>query len=319
MQKKLDTCLKREVKNDKYIFENFQVSEDGDAIYVLGKSYEDTLKKKKTGAKYFFELTKVMTNSHKVITIDPKEHFIGYLKPIVRKNEILCLGFFSEFDDQYYTGLCHFKIDAELSQITKTLYNTFPRRFILDKYGEKNEYKALKNLTIRNVFFNSNNDIIINSEEEDVWTSASGVGIGVGTKTKITYKYGDIGCFKLNANGTLQWARNINKNQKQSDEDHYFISFSSMINNSANFIFINASESINKLKEDRIEFGKVNINKSNLNLIKINHDGNWDYQEILEATDNTIPLMVSKGIVIDNSIYFLGNRGKTKQLLKVTL
>jgi hypothetical protein len=32
-----------------------------------------------------------------------------------------------------------------------------------------------------------------------------------------------------------------------------------------------------------------------------------------------VPFMVSKGAVIDNTVYFLGRKGKDKQLLKVTL
>ena len=56
-----------------------------------------------------------------------------------------------------------------------------------------------------------------------------------------------------------------------------------------------------------------------LNLIKINLNGDIDYQEILSNEENPVPFMVSKGIVIDNAIYFLGRKGKEKQMLKVIL
>jgi hypothetical protein len=319
LQKKIDTHFTRDVKDDKYIFENVQVSENGNAIYVMGKSYAEELRKKKVGGKYFFELTKVTATSQKIARIDTNEHFIGYLKPFLHNNEIICLGFFSDLDDKNYTGICHLKADADLSQLTDTKYNPFTKRFILDKYGEKKEYKALTNLTFRNIFFTTNNDIIINAEEEEIWTSSSGVGIGVGTKTKITYNYDDVASFKLNAKGELLWARNINKNQTRSDEDNFYISYSSLVKNDATYLFINASDKIRKLKDDRIEFGQVSKDKSNLNLIKINSSGEWDYQEILEADENAMPFMVSKGIVIDNSVYFLGRKGKDKQLLKITL
>ena len=47
--------------------------------------------------------------------------------------------------------------------------------------------------------------------------------------------------------------------------------------------------------------------------------GDFLYKQILSDEENDVPFMVSKGVVIDNSIVFLGRKGKKKQLLKVTL
>ena len=43
------------------------------------------------------------------------------------------------------------------------------------------------------------------------------------------------------------------------------------------------------------------------------------FKEIVNKEDTEVPFMVSKGLVIDNSVIFLGQKGKNKQLLKVTL
>lgn len=319
LQKKIDTHFTRDVKDDKYIFENVQVSSDGNTLFVLGKSYDETLRKKKDGGQYFFELSKISATSQQALKIDPNAHFIGYLKPFLHHNEILVLGFYSDLNDQNYTGICYFKTDVALTPIVVSTYNPFPKQFILDKYGEKKKYKALTNLVFRNVFYTANNNLIVNAEEEEIWTSSSGVGIGVGTKTKLTYNYDDIVSVKLNEKGELIWARNINKNQTRSDEDNFYISYTSLVKNDTPYFFINASDKIKKLKDDRIEFGQVNIDKSNLNLLKINSNGDFEFQEILGEEENAIPYMVSKGIVIENTVYFLGRKGKNKQLLKVSL
>ena len=318
LQPKIDTHFTREAKDDKYIFENLQISEDGNSVYILGKSYDENLKKKKDGGKYYFELTKVTTASQKVLQIDPKEHFIGYLKPVLHDNDIVCLGFFSDLNDNDYTGICYFKTNSDLSQISNAKFNPFPKPFILDKNGESEKPKASTNLVFRNVFFKDNNDLIISAEEEDIWTSSSGVGIGVGTKTKLTYNYNDIVSAKLNASGELLWARNINKEQRRSDEANFFISYTSMVKNNDTYFFINASEKAKKLKDNRLEFGQVGIDKSNLNLLHINDNGDFDYQE-LQHGENSIPVMVSKGIVIENAVYFMSRKNKEKQLIKVTL
>ena len=78
-------------------------------------------------------------------------------------------------------------------------------------------------------------------------------------------------------------------------------------------------DKIKKLRNDRIEFGQIRKNKSKLNVIQVNENGDFEYEEILDSEENEVPYMVSKGAIIDNSVYFLGRKGKNKQLLKVSL
>lgn len=319
---KFDVDLTREQKDEKYIFQNIQVADDGNALYFLGKSYDESLRKKENGGKYFFELIQITASNQKVLKLDPENHFIGYLKPVIHGQEIYCLGFFSDLNDANYTGICYFKTNAELNSIEKSKFNPFSTRFITDKYGvlkEGKKYKALTNLVFRNVFFTENQELFLSAEEEDITTASSGIGVGVGTKTKITYDYDDIISAKLNARGELIWDRCINKNQHRSDEDNFYISYTSLVRNNALYFFVNADEKVSLLKDGRIEFGQVSKDKSNLNLLSIDTSGNFEYQEILSSSSSSIPFMVSKGIVVDNAVYFLGRKGKEKQLLKVTL
>ena len=91
--------------------------------------------------------------------------------------------------------------------------------------------------------------------------------------------------------------------------------------NHQNIFFVNANDKVKKLSNDRIEFGSVAKNRSNLNLIVLDEKGNFEIKEVLDddAEENEVPFMVSKGVMIDESILFFGRRGKKKQLLKITL
>jgi hypothetical protein len=81
-----------------------------------------------------------------------------------------------------------------------------------------------------------------------------------------------------------------------------------------------AKDKIKELSNQRIEFKGTNwLTNSNLFVISMNEKGDFLYKQILSDEENDVPFMVSKGVVIDNSIVFLGRKGKKKQLLKVTL
>lgn len=160
----------------------------------------------------------------------------------------------------------------------------------------------------------------MNAEEAYISISQSAGVNGMSGGGQTYYNFNDIISLELNPEGELIWARNINKDQSTAiDENAFFISYTSTILNDKTYFFINAKDKIKKLKDDRIEFGQTNKNKSNLNLIRLDSNGNFDYQEILDDEENTVPFMVAKGIVIENSLYFLGRKGKDKQLLKITL
>jgi hypothetical protein len=178
---------------------------------------------------------------------------------------------------------------------------------MIDKYGEEKN-KELKNLIFKKIHITKNNDIIFNAEEFYV----------SGNNNQTFFNYDDIVSAKINRDGELVWARNINKSQYTTDNDAY-ISYTSTIKNDDTYFFINASEKIKKLSNDRISFKHVRKNKSNLNIIRINKNGDFDFQEVLNNENNEVPFMVSQGIVNKESIFFLGKKGKDKQLLKISL
>ena len=320
LNKIIDTTFFKESKEKKYTFQNIQVSKQGDAIYLLAKSYSDEVKKKDQGGKYIFEVSKITPQIQKSQDIDIKENFIGSLKMFFHNNDIICLGFYSDISDNKYKGISYFKLNAISLEILNTKFNAFTEQFIFDKYGN-NKQKALKYLNFKKVFFTYSDNLILNAQEEYLVESeygGNGIGIGIGGGSKTVYGYDDIVSLKLNEKGDLIWARNINKKQYSSDGEH-FISYSSMVKDNENFFFINSGEKPKEISNNRIEFSDIRKNKSNLNLIRIKENGDFNYQEILDDKQNQVPFMVSQGIIIDNSIYFLGRKGREKQLLKITL
>lgn len=316
LTKRFEHNYVRDIKDKKFRYENVDISNDGSAVYLLGKVYSEEKKKKKIGGKYQYELTRFSSDGEKTQVFDTEEHFSGTLAAIASQNKITCIGFYSDKSDNRFKGISYFELDPVSLAIRKSQFNPFSEQFMIDKYGEDND-KELKNLYFNNIHVTKNNEIILNAEEYYSTTTGTGMGVyGGGSQTY--FNYDDIVSAKIGAEGNLIWTRNINKHQSTTDEGDY-ISYTSAIKNDDTYFFINAGEKIKRLSNDRIIFGNVRKKKSNLNIIRINKNGDFDFQEVLNNEDNEVPFMVSKGILSKDSVFFLGKKGKDKQLLKISL
>jgi hypothetical protein len=333
LEKKLDLMYGTELNEKKCFFQNIQVSDDGNAIFLLSKSYTKDLKNKEEGGKYYYEYSKITSKSQITERVDTNEHFIGSLKSYFHNDELISIGFYSDDIDFNYSGIYCLKMDVNTLQVKSSNYNPFTSQFLLDKYGNDKK-KALKNIKFKSVHFTNENDMIINAEEVYISSQlnnssfsnnslnrTSGSTINFHSTASFPHlNFDDIIIAKLNFEGALIWARNINKKQSTTNENNSaFLSYTSSFKNEKAYFFINAKEEIKKIKNDRIEFGQIRKNKSNLNIIQVDTNGDFEYEEILDDEENAVPFMVSKGVTIDNAVYFLGRRGSDKQLLKVTL
>lgn len=326
LNKTFEVNFSPKVKDKKYIFQNIQVSDNGKDLFLLSKAFYKELKNNEDGRKYIFELIKFNENSQNSQTIDTKQYYINSLKLAFHNNELICLGFYSDFNDYEFKGISYFKLDSNSLALLQSKFNPFTEQFMIDKY-DKNKEKSVEFLNFRKLFFTPENDLIFNAEEEYVAFS-NPIGFGGGGaftayngNVRTIVHFDDIVSAKLSSSGDLIWARNINKKQSKSSEDNdSYVSYSSILKGNTTYFFINAGEKIKKLKNDRIEFGQVQKNKSNLNIIRINASGDFDYEEILDDENTSVPFMVSKGVQInEDSILFLGRKGTTKQLLKVSI
>lgn len=328
LNKKIDVFYENDINDKKCFFQNIQTSPNGNSILLLAKAYRPNPKKKKEGGKYYYEFCKITAENQVSQKIDVGDHFVGTLKTYFHNNELINIGFYSDADNYKYSGVCVFKLDTNSLELKSSNYNPFTPQFLFDKYGD-NKSKSLKGIDFKKVFFTEKNEIIINAEESYIESNqinnsmpASNNlygGMSFNSGGTAHYNFDDIIIAKLNSDGGILWARNINKKQSTIFDDNSFLSYTSIFNKDKNYFFINTKEEIKKLKDDRIEFVQIRKNKSNLNVIQVNGNGDFEFKEILDDEENAVPFMVSKGVIIDNSIYFLGRKGKDKQLLKVTL
>ncbi|WP_396171275.1 hypothetical protein [Flavobacterium sp.] len=318
LNKIIDKDFNKDTNDRKCFLQNIDISEDGNALYLLSKSYSKEMNDKETGGKYQFEMTKFTQDKVESQIFDTKEHYIGSLKTIIKDEKLICIGFYSDEYDKRYKGVSYFELNPSSLAVNKSKFNPFSEQFILDKYGKINN-KELKYLTFKNLLTTDNNELIFNAEESYVTQTAGFYNPYSGYSGGETfYNYDDVVSVKINEEGNLLWSRNINKRQTGGEIDPYVSYTSTLINNKVYF-FINASEKIKDLENNRIEFRNTRKNKYNLNVIRINQNGDFDYQEILDDEENEVPFMVSNGIKSGNSVFFLGRKGTKKQLLKVSL
>jgi hypothetical protein len=318
MNKKIDRNFTKDTNDRKYFLQNIDISKDGNSIYLLSKSYPKEMKEKETGSKYQFEITKFTQDKVESQIFDTKEHFIGSLKTIVKEGKLICIGFYSDEYDRRYKGVSYFELNPLTLEVKKSKFNPFTEQFIIDKYG-KIKNKELKYLIFKNLLTTEKNELIFNAEESYITTTSGSYSpYGGSSGGRSFFSYDDVVSIKIDEEGNLVWSRNINKRQT-GDEVDSFVSYTSTLIKNDVYFFINASEKIKNIENNRIEFRDTRKNKYNLNLIRINEKGDFDYQIILYDFENEVPFMVSNGIKSGDSVFFLGRKGTNKQLLKVSL
>jgi hypothetical protein len=293
------------------INKNVELHENQEVIYLTQKVYSTELKNKESGRKYFYEIKQVSSTDVKTKKINVENHYLPSLSFFCLKDKLYGLGFYSDKADFKYSGISFFELDSHSLEIKNSKYSPFTQQFILDKYGEYN-YKEFKNIVIKNVYLQEDG-LVVNGEEQYATINNNSLNSSL-------YNYDDIISLRLNSKGDLISARNINKRQSFGNlEASPFISYQSCLKNKKNYFFINANDNVKELSNQRIEFKGTNwLSNSNLFVISMNEKGDFLYKQILSNEENDVPFMVSKGVFIDDSIIFLGQKGKKKQLLKVS-
>jgi hypothetical protein len=135
------------------------------------------------------------------------------------------------------------------------------------------------------------------------------------------YHHNDIVSVKLNVQGDLVWARNINKTEVTQGDDAY-TSYAAYTKGDDTFFFIStASENPQQLSAERIMFKQGLSRNRNVFLIKLNGQGQMNYEKVIDDTEARLPLMVSKPLVdtLEDQLLFYAKRGTKKQLVQVVI
>ncbi len=193
----------------------------------------------------------------------------------------------------------------------------FSDQFMLDKFGREVDAE-IKNLIFKDVHITPKNDLIFSAEEYFV---TEGEAFDGNSSRKVNrYHYNDIVCAKLNASGTMEWARNINK-AEVTEGDEAYASYTAYGQGEDMYFFINSGENPQKLGKDRIIFKQGYSRNPNLFVIRIDASGNLSHQKLIDDKEVRLPIMVSRPLInpASDQLLFYAKRGTKKQLIQVSV
>ncbi|NAS31774.1 hypothetical protein GTQ40_12375 [Flavobacteriaceae bacterium R38] len=306
--------LEKETENRHLVFENIEYDQGKDALYLLGKAYEKGKRTKAISLKYAYQIFRLQQEEMTVTQFDTQDRYASSLKLLLYDDELKCVGFYSNRSDNRYRGLVYTTLDKSSLEVKKQKYNPFSEQFMVDKYGAEVE-KELSNLTFKDIYQTEDGAVIFNAEERYMKSNYKSTA-GDSRKKVNRYHFNDIVCAKLNSEGNMEWARNINKAESTTGDQAY-VSYTSVFGSNKNCFFINSGAIPQKISKNRILFKKGYSKIPNVYMIDINSKGEMTYKEVVNSKDFRFPVMVSKGIVSNNQVYFLARRGNKKQILKI--
>ncbi|TYC14219.1 hypothetical protein ES677_06680 [Bizionia gelidisalsuginis] len=130
-----------------------------------------------------------------------------------------------------------------------------------------------------------------------------------------SYNFDDIISLRMDKDGNLKWARNINKRQTGLSNSFY----TSIPVGEDSYFFINCSDKIKKLSANRIAFRQTNAKKSNLFMVKINKDGDFDYKKLIDNKESKVYYKVNNGNVNNQTVILIGKRKNKTRILKLKI
>jgi hypothetical protein len=320
-EKIYEKLIEKPIKDRLFSYNSFNVNDEDGTIYFLGKSYENGSRKtKKKGANnYHFELTKVNAETQETVSFK-NDKYIRALHLLTKNDKLACVGLYGENKESKINGVCVYDLDLENLSINYEKFNPFSNQFLTDKYGnrkrkkKRKKDKGIENISFNGVYLMDNNDIVVNTEEFYITTHTVSNGNG-GFTTYTVYHYNDIMSFRLGADGNLKWSRNINKAQTGFKTSSY----TSLPVDDATYFFINCSDKIKTLDNGNLVFSQTSSKKSNLYVISVDENGNYNTKKLIDDKDSKVYYKVKSGVASpkDHSIFLLGERKKKGRIVKI--
>lgn len=318
LRKLMEHDFSDEVEEKNYAFENIVFSEDLKNAYLLGKAY---FKKKRFAAKerkFQYELIRLSTGSKSIQAFATPGKFPEALKPVFKGNELLCVGFYADRKDNRYNGIAYYKLDPNSLHVQLEKFNPFSAQFMIDKFGKEDE-REITNLVFKGMDVTQDGHILFNAEE--YFTTNSMQANSSGGRLMVTrYHYNDIISAKINLEGDVVWARNINKTEVTQGDGAY-TSYSSYTKGNNTYFFIStASENPQQMSAERIMFKQGLSRNRNIFLIKLDENGQMNFAKAIDSKEVRLPLMVSRPLIdtTKDEMLFYAKRGNKKQLIEVS-
>ncbi|NER13120.1 hypothetical protein GWK08_06695 [Leptobacterium flavescens] len=318
LNKRSNYELKKETEARHLVFEYMEYDANEKVFYLLGKAYEKGKRTKAISKKFAYQVFRFYNGNMNVEEFKTDDSYASSLKLIVEDDLLKCVGFYSLTKSRKYRGLVYTEIDKNTLEIRKQKLNPFSDQFMVDKYGAEVD-KEVKNLKFRGLHKTSDGSIVFNAEE--CYMNTNFKNSVDGSRARISrYHYNDIVCAKLDADGNMLWARNINKAESTQGDEAY-VSYTSAQKGDESCFFINSGAIPTKISKNRILFKKGFSRSPEVYMIRIDGQGEMNYHKVTDNKDIRLPIMVSRGAVLKNAeaAYFLARRGNRKQLVKVML
>lgn len=319
LYKLMEYDFSSEIEEKNYAFENMVTSSDLSQLYLVGKAYYKKKRFAATERKFQYELLKLTDFGAGIQTFDDPGKFSEALKPIMVDDKLICIGFYADRKDNRYNGLAYFELDRNTLGIKAKKYNAFSEQFMGDKFGREADAE-IKNLVFKNVSVTKDNSILFNAEEYFVTSSVQ--QDPTGSRVKIErFHYNDIVSAKLNSEGDMLWARNINKSEVTQGDGAYASYSSCTRGDNTYFLISTASENPQLLSGERLIFKQGLGRNRNVFMIQLDKEGKIRYEKVIDDHEARLPLMVSMPLMDKekgNMLYY-AKRGSKKQLVKVAI
>jgi hypothetical protein len=319
LNKLIEHDFSAQVEDKNYAFEEVAVSKDLTKAYIVGKAYFKKKRFKALERKFQYELIKITETGSQIQSFDSPGKYSEALKPILNNGHLYCVGFYADRKDNRYNGIGFFKLNPSNLEILITKYNPFSKQFMDDKFGKENA-EQVKNLVFKSTSFTDDNSILFNAEEYFVTTSVQANSSGGRVRVE-RFHHNDIVSVKLNNEGDLVWARNINKSEVTQGDGAY-ASYSSYSKDGNTYFFIStAAENPQLLNNERLIFKQGLSRNRNVFVILLDNSGKMSYEKIIDDAEARLPLMVSKPLVnnLEDQVLFYAKRGSKKQLVNVSI
>lgn len=323
-EKAYEHLIQKNIKDKYFEYESIEIDDADGTVYFLGKVFENESRrsKKKGRINYHFEIFKVDAQGQSNVRFKNEDKFVSSLELIKSPNRLTCIGFYGKQDDEKMNGVSLFNLDPQTLQIQEETFTPFSDRFLTDKYGNREgkkrrkKRKGIKNIDFKSVYMMDNGDIILNAEEFYITTHRQSMPNG-GSSVYEVFHFNDIISLRIDKEGELKWARNINKKQTGWENSSY----TSIPVGEDSYFFLNCSDNIKKLSADRIRFKQTRAKKSNLYMIRIDKDGNFDFEKLIDDKASKVYYKVNSGSVnLDNqTVTFAGTRKKKSRMLKLQI
>ncbi|MDG1571349.1 hypothetical protein OZ410_03420 [Robiginitalea sp. M366] len=315
----LDVDFSGEIEEKNYAFEALEMAPDLSAAFLIGKAYFKKRRFKAEERRFQYELVKLTPGGSQTATYDVPGKYAEGLKPIWKGNTLVCVGFYADRKDNRYNGLQYFEVDPVSLEGSNLKYNPFSEQFMFDKFGTEDE-KVVKNLAFKEVRFDAQGNLLFNAEEYFV-TRGMEMSPSGGRVQVERFHHNDIVSVKLDPQGRLVWARNINKTEVTQNDGAY-ISYSAFTKDGNTYFFISsAADNPQLLNNERLIFRQGLSRNRNIFLIRLDAQGQMSYEKIISHDEARLPMMVSQPLIrpSEDTLFFYAKRGGKKQLVAIQI